>query len=166
MLSSLRLSPRSAIASTLELVVYQHCATPWEMFTRLRIHFLAVNPRVGAAEESILRLLWTLSTKYNTDEVMRLPTGSTANCGADKGYFGQTVVSDTHVANLRFYLVVGSDLEIQDTSEICFVSTSLRSHPRSVGPRVRPGTYEVPRPTRRQSRYQAVYDSVGTLAHI
>ena len=43
-------------------------------FTRLRIDLPAVVPRVGAAEESILRLLWTLSTR----EVMRLPTSAGA----------------------------------------------------------------------------------------
>ena len=46
--------------------------------------------------------------------------GSTANSGADKRKFGQTVVSDTHVANPCFYLVVGSDPEIQDTSKNMF----------------------------------------------
>ena len=47
--------------------------------------------------------------------------GSTANSGAEQGeQVGQTVVSDTHVANPRLYLVVGSGPGLQDTSRVVF----------------------------------------------
>ena len=41
-------------------------------------------------------------------------------------------------ANLRFYLVVFLS-KTSKQSKSCFVTTSLRPHPRSEGPRVRPG---------------------------
>ena len=45
--------------------------------------------------------------------------GSTANSGAVQGeQVGQTVVSETHVANLRLYLVVGLCPGLQDTSRV------------------------------------------------
>lgn len=54
------------------------CVSLEKELTRLRIDLNAVDPRVGAAEESILRLVQTLSTKCDTDEVMRLKTRADA----------------------------------------------------------------------------------------
>ena len=92
--------------------------------------------------------------------------GSTANFGAEQGeQVGQTVVSDTHVAITASVLLWVRVDGFKTHQESCFVTTSLRPHPRSVGPRVRPGTYEIPRPTGHRLRCQAVYDPAETLAH-
>ena len=81
-------------------------------------------------------------------------TGSTANFGAEQGeQVGQTVVSDTHVAIPASVLLWVRVLGFKTHQESCFVTTSLRPHFRSVGPRVRPGTYAIPRPTGHRLRW-------------
>ena len=67
-------------------------------FTRLRIDLHAVDPRVGAAEESILRLVQTRSTKYDTDEVMRLETSADALEAGFPAKANATVVSKHSLA--------------------------------------------------------------------
>ena len=88
------------------------------------------------------------STQSGFDTCQRIIDGSTAYFGAVQREQINNV-TDTR-CKPRLCLVVGSSLWLQDISESCFVSPSLWPHPWSFGPRVRPGTYEVSRPTRRR----------------